>query len=85
MCLRRGDFRNSRGTEKERWLVFKLVKEIAGKDVFRLSPHEKSNLRPSDFALLCSTTEPQRLYRTMVDFGTALKIRKKQDTHTYNP
>ena len=27
-----------------------------------LSPHEKSNLRPSDFALRCSTTEPQRLH-----------------------
>ena len=27
-----------------------------------LSPHEESNLRPSDSALLCSTTEPQRLH-----------------------
>ena len=27
-----------------------------------LNPHEKSNLRPSDFALRCSTTEPQRLH-----------------------
>ena len=27
-----------------------------------LSPHEESNLRPSDSALQCSTTEPQRLY-----------------------
>ena len=27
-----------------------------------LSPHEESNLRPSDSALRCSTTEPQRLY-----------------------
>ena len=26
-----------------------------------LSPHEESNLRPSDSALECSTTEPQRL------------------------
>ena len=27
-----------------------------------LSPHEESNLRPSDSTLQCSTTEPQRLY-----------------------
>ena len=27
-----------------------------------LSPHKESNLRPSDFVLRCSTTEPQRLY-----------------------
>ena len=27
-----------------------------------LSLHEESNLRPSDSALRCSTTEPQRLY-----------------------
>ena len=27
-----------------------------------VSPHEESNLRPSDSALWCSTTEPQRLY-----------------------
>ena len=27
-----------------------------------LSPHEESNLRPSDSALRCSTTEPQRLH-----------------------
>ena len=26
-----------------------------------LIPHEESNLRPSDSALRCSTTEPQRL------------------------
>ena len=26
-----------------------------------LSPHEESNLRPSDSALRCSTTEPQTL------------------------
>ena len=42
------------------------------KDVFRLVtsvrqrknsiPHEESKLRPSDSALLCSTSEPQRLY-----------------------
>ena len=27
-----------------------------------LSPHEESNLRPSDSTLRCSTTEPQILY-----------------------
>ena len=27
-----------------------------------LSPHEEPNLRPSDSALRCSTTEPQRLH-----------------------
>ena len=27
-----------------------------------LSPHEESNLRPSDSALRCSTTEPKRLH-----------------------
>ena len=27
-----------------------------------LSPHEESNLRPSDSALWCSTTESQGLY-----------------------
>ena len=46
--------------------------DSTGKDVFRLFvsvrqgknavPHEESNLRPSDSALRCSTTEPQRLY-----------------------
>ena len=31
-----------------------------------LSPHEKSNLRPSGFALRCSTTEPgvQKIHRS---------------------
>ena len=27
-----------------------------------LGSHEESNLRPSDYALRCSGTEPQRLY-----------------------
>ena len=27
-----------------------------------LSPHEESNLRPSDSVLQCSTTEPQRVH-----------------------
>ena len=50
---------------------FELGKEIQ-KDVLRLvtsvgqrknsESDEESNLRPSDFALRCSTTEPQRLH-----------------------
>ena len=49
---------------------FVLSKKIE-KDVFyvtsmgqkkNLSLHEESNLRPSDSVLLCSNTEPQRLY-----------------------
>ena len=47
---------------------FELGKEIV-KDIFRVwdkekiqSPHEESNLRSSDSALRCSTTEPRRLY-----------------------
>ena len=49
---------------------FELGKDIE-KDVFylvtsagqkkNLSPHEESNLKPSDSAHRCSTTEPQRL------------------------
>ena len=53
-------------------LSFELDKEME-KDVLRLvtsvgqikknlSPHEESNLRPSDSPLLCFTSEPQRLY-----------------------
>ena len=49
-------------------VTFLIIEE----DIFRLarawhiekilSPHEESNLRPSDSAFWCSTTEPQRLY-----------------------
>ena len=47
---------------------FELGKELA-KDVFRLSPHEESNLRPSDSTLRCSTTEPQiRWARSITKF-----------------
>ena len=53
-------------------ISFELGKEI-NKDVFSsyhergtkqkiLSPPEESSLRPSDSALRCSTTEPQRLH-----------------------
>ena len=54
---------------------FELVKEIE-KDVLstrhergtRESPHEESNLRPSDFGPQCSTTEPQRLKNELTKF-----------------
>ena len=60
-----------RKTPRIRWMIsFELGKEIE-KDFFalsrawdkekNLSPHEESSLRPSDSALGCSTTEPQRL------------------------
>ena len=39
------------------------------------SPHEESNLRPSDSLLLCSTTEPQRLY------GERGLLRSSHDMH----
>ena len=39
-----------------------------------LSPHEESNLRPSDSALRCSTTEPQRLH------GKRSLLRSSYDT-----
>ena len=40
--------------------VFRLVTSV-GKEK-TLSPHEESNLRFSDSALRCSTTEPQRIH-----------------------
>ena len=40
--------------------MFFLLSRIWGKEKI-LSPHEESNLRPSDSAIQCSTTEPQRL------------------------
>ena len=39
--------------------VFRLVTSVGQRKI--LSPHEESNLRPSDSALRCSTTEPQTL------------------------
>ena len=64
-------FRKYIGINRIREMVsFELGKEKE-KDVFHLvmrvgqrrnsDPHEELNLRPSDFALQCSTTEPQRL------------------------
>ena len=43
--------------EKEK-VVFCLVSSVRKKNI----PHEESNLKPSDSALRCFTTEPQRLY-----------------------
>ena len=40
--------------------VFNLVTSVGQKKILR--PHEESNLRPSDSALRCSISEPQRLY-----------------------
>ena len=40
--------------------VFRLVTSVGQRKI--LSSHEVSSLRPSDSALRCPTTEPQRLY-----------------------
>ena len=40
--------------------VFRLVTSMGQRKI--LSPDEESNLRLSDSALRCSTTEPQRLH-----------------------
>ena len=40
--------------------MFFLLSRIWGKEKI-LSSHEESNLRPTDSAIQCSTTEPQRL------------------------
>ena len=40
--------------------VFHLVMNVGQRKI--LSPYEELNLRPLDFNLRCSTTEPQRLY-----------------------
>ena len=42
-----------------------------------LSPHQESNLRPSDSALRCSTTEPQRLH------GKRGLLRSSYDTRVF--
>ena len=41
--------------------MFFVLSRAWDKEKF-LSPHEESNLRPSDSAFRCSTTEPQRRY-----------------------
>ena len=43
-----------------RKMFFHLVTSVGQRKI--LSPHEESNLRPSDSTLRCSTTEPQILY-----------------------
>ena len=47
------------GKEREREMVFVLSRAWDKEKI--LSTHEESNLRPSDSALRCSTTEPQTL------------------------
>ena len=42
-----------------------------------LSPHEEPNLRPSDSALRCPTTEPQRLH------GKRGLLRSSYDTRVF--
>ena len=49
------------GKEFEKY-VFRLVTSVGQS----LSPHEESNLWPSDTALWCSNTEPQWLYVSSV-------------------
>ena len=46
----------------EKWRKMFFVLSRAWDKVKILSPHKESNLKPSDFVLRCSTTEPQRLY-----------------------
>ena len=41
-------------------MFFRLVMSVGQRKI--LSPHKESNLRPSDSALQCSTTEPHILY-----------------------
>ena len=42
-------------------MCFRLVTSVGQRKKI-LSPHEESDLRSSDSALRCSTTEPQRLH-----------------------
>ena len=84
----------------EKMLRFQLAKEIE-KDIFFVlsrawdreeisSPHEKSNLKFSDSALRCFTTEPQRLfggqgsYMTSVLHTATIRVAKvnKQGTNS---
>ena len=45
---------------KYRERCFRLVTNVGQREI--LSHHEESNLRPSDSAVRCSTSEPQSLY-----------------------
>ena len=53
-----GSFELDKEIEKD----FFFVLSLAWDKEKILNPHEELNLRPSDSALLCSTTDPQRLY-----------------------
>ena len=57
---------------KLRKIFFRLVTSVGQRKI--LSPHEESNLRPSDL-LRCSTTKPQRL------FGEWDLLGSSNDTH----
>ena len=48
------------GNEVEKNFFFSLVTSVGQRK--KKIPHKELNLRPSDSALRCSTTEPQRLY-----------------------
>ena len=56
--MSRGKSLNNCSIKKE---VFFVLSRAWDKEKI-LSPHEESNLRPSDSAFRCSTTEPQRLH-----------------------
>ena len=52
--------------------VFRLITSVGQRKI--LSSHEESNFRPSDSALRCSATEPQRLH------GERSLLRSSYDT-----
>ena len=52
--------------------VFRLITSVGQRKI--LSSHEESNFRPSDSALRCSATEPQRLH------GERSPLRSSYDT-----
>ena len=56
--MSRGKSLNNCSIKKE---VFFVLSRAWDKEKIQ-SPHEESNLRPSDSAFRCSTTEPQRLH-----------------------
>ena len=58
MFVKMGSFELDKEIEKD----FFFVLSLAWDKEKILNPHEELNLRPSDSALLRSTTDPQRLY-----------------------
>ena len=55
--------------------MFFILSQVWDKEKI-LSPHEESNLTPSDFMLRCSTTEPQRQKNQFVASLNPLTPRK---------